>query len=169
MFKPSIFTVAFLILTSCGTSVDNEKDKQTPADILQNTDSTSLLLVNLKKSYPSFEPKPDSSLVDTIHYSKVYYPDVKDCHSFSFNRVFLGKLNMAKAKVVEYGSSKRGYLQTGNIKLWVCNLPMQVKSGDTVFITGLIYDKFGNEKTWGYPTILSCIRTRSVQRPLSKS
>lgn len=165
MFKQLTFIVAFFIFISCGTPVD----KQTPAAISQNIDSTSLLLVNLKKSRPYFKLKLDSSLVDTTQYSTIYNSDTTKCHSFRFNKVFLGKLNMAKASVLEYGSSKTLYLQTGNLNLWVCNLPQHLKSGDTVFISGLVYDILGFEKTRGLPTILMAIRIKPAQSPLSKT
>lgn len=156
--RSSTLAVVFLLFIGCGGPADNEADKQQTEVISQNTDSTTLLSVNLKKGHPNFDLKPDSSLVDTAKYPAVYYPDTTHCNSFWFNRVFLGKLNMAKAKVLEHGSAEKLYLQAGNLNLWVCNLPQKVKAGDTVLITGLVYDILGNEKTWGYPTLLTAIR-----------
>ena len=156
--KPSTFAVIFILFISCGNPGVNELDKQKNVDFSQNIDSTALLVANMKKARPYFDLKPDSSLVDTAKYPAIYYPDTTHCHSWWFNRVFLGKLSMAKATVLEHSSDKILYLQTGNLKLWVCNLPQKAKAGDTILITGLVYDILGNEKTLGYPTILTAIR-----------
>ncbi|OQP68642.1 hypothetical protein [Niastella populi] len=156
--KPSTFAVAFFIFISCGNPGVNESDKQKPDDISKNIDSTALLVANMKKAHPYFDLKLDSSLVDTAKYPAIYYPDASDCNSFRFDRTFLGKLSMAKATVQKESSADRLHLKTGNLNLWVCSLPNKVKAGDTVLITVLVYDIFGSEKTWGYPTIVTEIR-----------
>lgn len=158
--KLSILNAALLIITlnSCNTPQVNVKEEQPPSTTANYTDSTKLLSENIKKAYPDFDLKLDSSKVDTTQYAVVDYPDTTQCGSFRLNRVFLGKLDKVKAIVQEYGSAKKLYLQSGNLNLWLCNLPQKIKAGDTVIITGFVYNILGNEKTWGYPTILTEVR-----------
>jgi hypothetical protein len=156
---PFISTL-FLLLYSCNdTQQANINQNTSPKDTtIVNTivDSAQLLLENLKKSYPDFILKLDSSVTDISKYSNVIYPDTTMCQSFKLNRNFLGKLDAVKATVLTHSSAAKNlFLQSGNLKLWVCNLPQKIKTGDTLIITGFVYDIFGNEKTLGYPAILT--------------
>jgi hypothetical protein len=158
LIKPSAIAVILFISISCGNARLKEYDKQMRITS-QIIDSTALLSVNLKHSSPYFTLKLDSSVVDTAKYSVILYPDTTQCHSWWFNRLFLGQLKMAKSKVLTVGSDRtRFHLKTGNLNLWVCNLPQKVNTGDTVYITALVYNIMGSEKTWGYPTIITAIR-----------
>jgi hypothetical protein len=157
LIKPSAIAVTLFITISCGNPRLKEYDKQMRITS-QNTDSTALLSVNLKRA-TSFELKLDSSVVDTAKYSALWYPDTTHCTSWRCDRLFLGQLKMAKSKVLRVGSDRNSFhLKTGNLNLWVCNLPQKVNTGDIVFITALVYNTFGFEKTYGYPTIITAIR-----------
>jgi hypothetical protein len=164
------------IMSSCNNSQNNAqhlmadkdssiKNTTTNVDTITTStviDSVKSLASNLKNHYPEFILKLDSSVFDFKVYSKSIYPDTEKCSSFRIRRSFLGKIENISATVKENRSSaKELFLQSGNLNLWVCNLPQKIKANDTLFITGLVYNTLGNEKSWGYPTILTKINIKN--------
>ena len=151
------FVYVTIIFLSCNTSESNQQitNAEKKSSGIVFTDSTKLLFDNIKKSFPYFDLKLDSSAFDINSYSSPLSPDTTGCESFRSSRLFLGKLDNLKAVVQTHGSQKKLYLQCGNLPLWLCNLPPVVKAGDSLIISGLVYNIAGNEKTWGLPTILT--------------
>lgn len=134
-----------MVLSGCEDPVNKEM-----------INSITPLVDNLKRHYPDFVLKLDALPFDSLIYSNKMYPDTTNCHSFWYNRSFMGVVDKLPA-IANKNRSSPGelYLTSGNLDLWVCNLPPEINSGDTIFISGHIYDIFGNEKTWGLPTILT--------------
>jgi hypothetical protein len=94
-----------------------------------------------------YSDKPD----EKYHY--VLTPDTVDCRSFKAGRGFFAFLENKKCVVVSTGAEL--YLTTGKLRMWVCNLPDVIaQAGDTVAVSATVYEIFGDERTWGKPTII---------------
>lgn len=151
------------ILIGCNTS----PGKTEAGAVNTPPDSTRMLFDNIKGLMYDQQPlRLDSSAVDLRLFTRVVYPDTSACNSFSSHRRFLGKLDHVKTIVHKHGS--RLFLRSGNLSLWVCNIPPAVKESDTLVISALVYDILGNEKTFGYPTILTKVMMLPELRAYSK-
>lgn len=90
---------------------------------------------------------------DITHYPNIIIPDTGDCRSFKAGRGLIALLENKKCVVVSTEADL--YLTTGKLSMWVCNLPKEkVHAGDTVMVSALVYEIFGDERTWGKPTII---------------
>ena len=149
--------LTFALLNNCNNnSIENKSGTSDTTSI----DSSTNLFVNLKKTRPGFDLKLDS-VTDTSIYSKTTYPDTTACTSFRFDRLFLGKLDGVKAYAQPVSAENSTiFLQSGTLKLWTCNLPETIRIGDTLLISGLVFDILGNERAYGLPTILTKVSTR---------
>jgi hypothetical protein len=114
---------------------------------------------NIKKSHPYSKIKLSSYKPDPATYNNIVRVDTSDCSSFKFQRVFIGDISQLFVLVRSYSPDKY-ILQNGELNLWPCTLPVNVKSGDTLIVTGSVFDAFGNEKVPGFPTILTEVKTR---------
>lgn len=150
-------SLAVIILTTLFPCCIEQQDKNTSTEekITDTVDSAQLLSINIKKYRPSFDLKVDSTKINPSIYNKVIFVDTSNCNSFRYNREFLGKVDNLMAVAKNVDSTGILFLQSGNLKLWICSLPKINKANDTLFITGFVYDLLGEEKTWGYPTILT--------------
>lgn len=161
-YLKSILYSLLVTIISCDNLQNNHSAPLPTSDTSAlKIDTANLLAQNLYKHYPEFILKHDTLKFDTQKYADQQVPDTSKCSSFKYNRSFLGEVNNTPFFVKENRSTaKELYLQSGNLSLWVCNLPDKIIPGDTIFITGRIFDIHGNEKTWGYPTILTNVYTR---------
>ncbi|MCX6315702.1 MAG: hypothetical protein NTW29_00305 [Bacteroidetes bacterium] len=105
-----------------------------------------------------YSDKPD----EKYHY--VLTPDTVDCRSFKEGRGLFAFLENKKCVVVSTGADL--YLTAGKLNMWVCNLPKEkVYAGDTVRVSALVYEIFGDERTWGKPTIIHRISYKDESVP----
>lgn len=90
-----------------------------------------------------------------------YIVDTSKCWQHSLGRMQIDsfKCEYAFART----SSVDTFFATGKYRrLWICNMPaFQKKAGDTILISGYIYDTDGSERTPGAPCILTEIYTKA--------
>ena len=82
----------------------------------------------IKKIYPALELQLDTSALYIKEYTRLLQVDSLNCSSFSFNRNHIGKISNVLFEV-ESNDNKtyRCHIKSGNLKLWVCKLPFEVK------------------------------------------
>jgi hypothetical protein len=138
----------------------NQDHSSPKVNSIVNADSVSFF-DKFKKLYPSFNLQIDTSFTYENIYDRKVSVDTNNCSSFRLNRIFIGKIEnfLVEVKLADK-KSNRYHLQSGNLKLWVCSLPIQVKANDKVLITGYVYDIMGFERVFGYPTIISKLKYR---------
>jgi hypothetical protein len=154
-----VAVILIIMLLSCTEQqVKNTSEKKLNAD----SDSTQLLSINIKKYRPSFDLQVDSTKINSSVYHDVILVDTSNCNSFWYNREFLGKIDNLMVVVKYIDSTDILFLQSGTLKLWICTLPKNTKANDTLFITGFVYDMLAEEKTWGYPTIITKAVTKKI-------
>jgi len=130
------------------------KSDSTTAKMIKSVDSASMLRRNLKLIYPYYELIYDSIVQNTDKYSQTIIIDTIGSASFMKDRSFLGKLTNILAIKIKHGDNI--ILRSGKLKLWVFNLySIKTKIPDTVLISPLIYGVRGDERTPGFPTVLT--------------
>jgi hypothetical protein len=148
-------SICIYCLLSCQSQEKEEKVQKNSTVALPTVRDS--LTSNLQKYYPSFVLKIDTLTdADIQRYIRKIQTDTTICNDFIGLKSFLGEIKNAKCIIKKYGSSKVLFLQTGNLKLWICNLPKEIESvKDSVIITGKVYDSGGDDKTIGFPTVLT--------------
>jgi hypothetical protein len=148
-----------MLLVGCDAPAKNDKPQKSKTDIKSAellTDSTNLFFQKMKDIYPYFDVAIDSSKIDLKEYDEIHQPNLTQCKPFVLNRNFIGKVANLKVIVKADSFSRESlFLQSGNLKLWACNLYSSLKVSDTMIVTGLVYNVFGNEQTWGLPVVLT--------------
>lgn len=121
---------------------------------------------NAPKEEKKISDSPDNPIKlykdnwDTLVYSKVMIPDTNNCSFFKNGRRLIAVLENKKCVIETTGVDL--YLKNEKNKLWVCNLPKELKNiGDTIIVSAHVYNIFGDERTWGSPTILHKIYSKN--------
>ena len=137
-FSATLFLFIFFF-AACGTDTTNENSNDT---------------INFLESE---EPvvKRYSDTIDWTIYNNVIETDTNNCESFLRGRELEAALE--NKKVLVETNSVDLYLRTDKLRMWVCNLPKAVTKsniGDTIVVSASVFNIFGDEKTWGKPTVL---------------
>jgi hypothetical protein len=130
-----------------------DKPHSLPKDLMEDSLT---FFSKFKKLRPAFNLQVDTAYQYRSRYQKTIDIDTNNCSSFRLNRVFIGRVKdlLMSVRFVNRENTFTKYLQSGNLKLWVCNLPDNIKDSDKFLITADIYDIMGFEKVFGYPTII---------------
>jgi hypothetical protein len=118
------------------------------------TNETSIDTINVLESKER-EVKKYSDTIDWAIYNNVIETDTNNCESFYRGRGLEAALE--NKKVVVETNSVDLYLRTDKLRMWVCNLPKAVTNsnlGDTIVVSASVFNIFGDERTWGKPTVL---------------
>ena len=148
--------VTLLFLASCNQPFPK---KEKLPDLLLGNDS---ILSKIKNLYPGTKHYIQySTSMDISQFSKQLVLDTTKCYSLYKEREFIGKIDNAKASVIKYSYPKY-YLKTGNLKLWIWNLPTEIDASvDSVIISGQVFNIGGDETTVGFPTCLTKVSLKS--------
>lgn len=158
----SILSIILIFILSCNSNQSKETNKSvTPEEKnkgIEKTeiDSSKLWLTKFNEIRPDFKVLIDSSTPNLSRFSHELNLDTSKCYSFWFDRTYFGEIRNLETTVHIHSSNKNNkYLKSGNISFWICPIPANINEGDTLIISGLLYDIFGNERTIGYPLILT--------------
>src|SRR6218665_255404 len=152
-------SLSLFIITACNNGSPKPKSGVKSTSVLPS-DSSQHLSYNFKRFYPSLFLSIDTVSGDQHFRTLDTRIDTFDCHSFKRDRDYLGKLSNVVA--VAAGNGLTQYFRTGSIKLWVCKTDrLNTVPGDTLIISGLVFDILGDEKVSGFPVILSKIAKKT--------
>ena len=102
-----------------------------------------------------------SDTIDWTIFNRIIQTDASKCESFRKARTLLAVVENKKA-VVETNNVDL-FLKTESLSMWTCNLPKEITAqniGDTVVVSASVFSTFGDERTWGEPTILYKVATK---------
>lgn len=141
------YIIFFLYIPSLVACVTNERKK--------NNDAIS----QLPNNFDTVLKYADHA--DTSIYKNTLLVDTSNCIFFKKDRLHIAKLENKKC-IIEYTGFDL-FLRSENLKMWICKMPKQLSIkniGDTILVTADVYELFGDENTWGKPTIIYRIATK---------
>lgn len=152
-----LLTIYFILLISgCGQKKGEEYTVENKRENIEDSFYT-----KIKKIYPALKFEIDTSILYNDEYKKVLQVDSINCNSFSLNRNHFGSISNVLFEV-ESNDNKtyRCHIKSGNLKLWVCKLPVEIKVKEKILVSALVYDNNGFEKLYGYPAIITSIKIK---------
>jgi hypothetical protein len=149
--------IGFIILIS---SCEQKKGAEhTIEKKSENTEDS--FYAKIKKTYPALDLQLDTSVLYNEEYKKLLQLDSANCNSFSLNRNYFGNINNVLFQVESNDNKNyRCHIKSGNLKLWVCKLPTEIKVKEKILVSALVYDNNGFEKLYGYPAIITSIKIK---------